>query len=154
VDSLLQGEQGRLADELSTWIVHTEARRNPAALVTSALALDTVARKPGMDLAQVLKRFPMSQKGAQEDVQRLEAFLADPDRPVNKMSKRAKRQAQLEIDAVKLWVETLGILVEGDASAREVQERLKANIRERIFVTYMLSAEERRFVMERLGQER
>lgn len=96
------------------------------------------------------ERFPAGQANARAP----EAFLAGPDRPVDEMPEGAERQVQLAMNAVKVRMETLGILVGDDMSAREVRERLKMNIRARMFVTYRLSTGERHFVMERLGQNR
>ncbi|GAB3417838.1 eCIS core domain-containing protein [Flindersiella endophytica] len=149
------GAEAGVADELSTWIVQTEARRNPAAFVTSALALDTVARagddKGAPQLSQLVKDLPMGPAGAQQNARDLDRILRAPNRTLDSAPKGARELAQAEINALKIWVETLHILTDDDKSAEDVQTRLKIRIRDRMFVIYALTPAERTFVIGKVG---
>jgi phage-related protein len=148
------GENALEANQLSTWIVLTEARRNPAALVTSALALDAVARKPGLDLAHVINRLPMSQEGAQAQARALNKALGEPGkRPLEQMPAAARTQARLEFGLVRLWAEHLQLLTDNTTTHEELRQRLIAEIRERIFSIYALTPREREAVMAKMGSQ-
>ncbi|MFI1044909.1 DUF4157 domain-containing protein [Streptomyces griseoruber] len=149
------GSEAGVSDELSTWIVHAEARRNPAALATSALALDTVASTPrdkGMpDLERVTRDLPMAPQGAQQSARDLDKVLADPGKSLDDAPKGARELAQAEINVVKLWVETLNIVTDDDTSAKDVQKRLEKAIEERLFDIYALTPTERSSVRREVG---
>ncbi|MCM2387474.1 eCIS core domain-containing protein [Streptomyces albipurpureus] len=149
------GPSAGFSDALSTWIVHAEGRRNPAALATSALALDTVASAPqhkGMpDLERVVRDLPMAPQGAQQNARNLDKALADPGKSLDDAPKGARELAQAEINVVKLWVETLNILTDDDTSAKDVQKRLEKAVEERLFDIYALAPAERSSVRREMG---
>jgi hypothetical protein len=150
------GPQAGLSDELSTWIVHAEGRRNPAALATSALALDTVVSSHGgkgaPDLEHVVRKLPMRPAGAQENSRQLDQILDDPKKSLDSAGEGARGLAQDQIEVVRLWVETLNILTDDDASANSFQRRLETAIQNRLFDIYALTKDERNFVRKELGR--
>jgi len=149
------GPTAGISDELSTWLVHAEGRRNPAALATSALALDSVANSPAghaaPDLAQVSRDLPMSPAGAQQSARDLDKALNDPKKSLDSAPAKVRNLAQAEINVIKLWVETLNILTDDDKSAADVQRRLETAIENRLFTIYALTPAEREYVRREVG---
>jgi phage-related protein len=149
------GPTAGISDELSTWLVHAEGRRNPAALATSALALDSVANSPAghaaPDLAQVSRDLPMSPASAQQSARDLDKALNDPKKSLDSAPAKVRNLAQAEINVIKLWVETLNILTDDDKSAADVQRRLETAIENRLFTIYALTPAEREYVRREVG---
>ena len=67
------------------------------------------------------------------------------------MRSAARKQVRLEFDLIRLWAEHLELLVDNQASAKDLRESLRTEIRERIFVIYNLTQEEKNVVMTKLG---
>ena len=146
------GAHAGVSDELATWLVHTEGRRDPAALVTNALALDMVSA-PGSAarMPRVLRRLPMRVLGAQAISRVGSRRISRDDAYFARMGKKAWAEVSRRFETVAKWVKRLDVLTAEDKDAHDVEERLKVRIRDRVFDIYGLTPEERSQVMGRLG---
>ncbi|WP_199512586.1 eCIS core domain-containing protein [Nucisporomicrobium flavum] len=149
------GDNARVANELTTWLVQQEARRNPSAFVTSALALDAAAQGVGdnrTSLLEQVKKLPMKDEGAQNQARTLNNYL---DRTNGRgMGQGARELATLQIGVIDAWVRSHELFALDQPTKDVMLTRLYSAVRGRIFEIYRLTAEERASVMSKVRAPR
>lgn len=123
---------------LGTLMVVQEGHRNVGAVVTSGMTIQML--QEGRDFKDTLNRLPMAMAKAQKGADEVEKYLqrTPEERKKREPTRQAKKLINRELNAIKLWVQTLNIYVD-DVSGMTVQQQLEAHIRQRMYQLYGLS---------------
>ncbi|AJC56474.1 DUF4157 domain-containing protein [Streptomyces sp. 769] len=151
---------------IGTWVIIQEGRRNPAAMVTQAMATH-LGSSGKVDWSTAIDMMPMAeaykyeyrkdehgnwityksgskkpfelQAGAVKESDRLKTLLYSkkPDSKIAETTKKhANAIAEREINTIRLWINTLTIDVTDPKSKEEVTKKIKAKIREEMERAY------------------
>ncbi|MEU6224206.1 DUF4157 domain-containing protein [Streptomyces sp. NPDC047042] len=149
---------------VGTWVILAEGSRNPAAMVTQAMAVD-LATKGKADWGQAVDMMPMSkaskrerlldaegepilsrngkprwiqtQAGAVQESDNLRSYLFGKRGLKSQASiDRAESIAEREVDIIRAWIGHLNVVVDDPASKREVLQKIKGVIREKMEELY------------------
>jgi len=139
---------------LSTLMFGQEVQRNHASYITAAMTLD-LAGKGGKSWEDALKMFPMSPDGAVEQNKQLNTHLeqwqqakaqnsqlptlSDDPQQNTSQQKDAKAAMAREIALIKAWLNTLDLKLDTLSDAEQKKEKIKEEIRQRMFKAYGLS---------------
>jgi len=131
----------RFVAQSTTWTVLQEGWRNPAAMVTHAMAIDMVA-EGRMSWKTAVAMMPMSkanQKGrpsVQFEADALDRHLFGKD-PLSQMDRQsADELAEREFAVIREWVKRMKIYVDDKASQNDKEKQLLAQIEKRMFALY------------------
>jgi hypothetical protein len=148
---------------VGTWVILAEGSRNPAAMVTQAMAVD-LATQGKMDWNTAVDMMPMAKAWKQEQaldahgnpvikpngkpklVTVQEGAVAEADRLQSQLFGRGLRSpksiamaesiAEREVAIIRAWISQLNVVVDDPSSKQAVLERIKSEIRAKMEALY------------------
>ncbi|MCX5440326.1 DUF4157 domain-containing protein [Streptomyces sp. NBC_00063] len=148
---------------VGTWVILAEGSRNPAAMVTQAMAVD-LATQGKMDWNTAVDMMPMAKAWKQEQaldahgnpvvkpngrpklVTVQEGAVAEADRLQSQLFGRGLRSpksiamaesiAEREVAIIRAWISRLNVVVDDPSSKQAVLERIKSEIRAKMEALY------------------
>jgi hypothetical protein len=144
-----KGPHTAVVDQLNTWLVQQETRRNTSAFITSVIAFDSVASgvTNGPTLVKVAEGLPMRDVGAQAKATKLNEALRDPD---NRKFGGSRQLALQQISAIDNWLLALEIITSSENDIDKILRLFYNNVQARMFEIHRLTPSEIRYVRKKV----